>query len=115
MVSMVFEMAALILKGSGGDSEADVGVGSGSWGATASLVSAPWETIASLVSVSAIGSDSAIGLNGLVVVVNWRMGIEAPLSGVIPIGGSDGPCLLWGVSIQSPSMWLLLRPIRGFS
>ena len=110
---MVCEMAALILKGSGGVSVSDAGVGS--CDPTASLVSVSWETIASLVSVSAIGLDSAIGSKGLVVVVNWRMGIEAPLSGVIPIGGSDGPCLLWGVSIQSPSMWLLLRPIRGFS
>ena len=96
------EMAALILKGSGGDSEVDVGVGVGSCVAIASLVSVSWETIASLVSVSAIGS------NWLFVVVNWRMGIEAPLSGVIPTGGSDGPGLLWGVSVQlsSSSMWV---------
>ena len=62
------------------------GSGSGSWDATASLVSVSWETIASLVSVSAIGS------NWLSVVVNWKMGIVAPLSGVIPTGG-DGPGL----------------------
>ena len=36
---------------------------------------------------------SAIGSN-LLAVVNWRMGTEAPLSGVIPTGGSDGPGLL---------------------
>ena len=105
-------MAALILKGPVGELVADAGVGSGSgsWVAIASMVSVSWETIASL--VSAIGSASAIGLNLLAVVVNWRMGTEAPLSGVIPTGGSDGPCLLWGVWVQSPSMWLF--PCCGF-
>ena len=122
-VAMVFVMAELILNGSGGDSETDVGVGSGSWSVTASLVSVPWAAIAplvaSLVSVSAIGSDSAMGSNGLVVVVNWRMGTVAPLSGVIPTGGDD-PGLRWGVSIQSSSMWfrrlfcISCRPFRGF-
>ena len=89
------EMAALILNGSGGDSVVGAGVGTGSW-----------ETTASLASLSAIGS------NGLSV-VNWKMGTEAPRSGVIPTGGSDGPGLLWGVSVQSSSsMWLF--PCRGF-
>ena len=90
---MVFVMAALILDGSGGDSVADAGVGSGS---------GSWETTASLASLSAIGSN-------WLSVVNWKMGTEAPLSGVIPTGGSDGPGLLWGVSVQSSSsMWLFL-------
>ena len=52
-----------------------------------------------LAMVSPVASGSAIGPN-LLVVVNWKMGTEAPLSGVIPTGGSDGLGLLWGVSVQ---------------
>ena len=89
----MFEMAALILNGSGGDSVVVAGVGSGSG-------SGSWETTASLASLSAIGSN-------WLSVVNWKMGTAAPLSGVIPTGGSDG--LRWGVSIQSfpSSMWFV--------
>ena len=52
-VAMEFVMAALILKGPGGDSVVWFDSGSGSWEAVASLVS--WETIALLASGSAIG------------------------------------------------------------
>ena len=86
-MAMEFVMAELILKGSG--------AGSGS----------VFPMVASASSV-----DSEIGSN-LLVVVNWRMGTVAPRSGVIPTGGSDGPCgLLSGVSVLSSlsSMWLLL-------
>ena len=88
-MAMVFVMAELILKGSG--------AGSGS----------VFPMVASASSV-----DSEIGSN-LLVVVNWRMGTVAPRSGVIPTGGSDGPCgLLSGVSVSVlsslSSMWLLL-------
>ena len=97
-------MAALILKGPGGDSVAVAGVGLGSC----------W--VIPMVSSSV---DSEIGSN-LLAVVNWRMGTDAPLSGVIPTGGSDGPGgLLSGVSVQSSpsSMWVLFpcRLCRGHS
>ena len=106
----MLEIAALILKGTG-DAIASMflAVSVDPCSRIASLVSAiaslvSWETIASLVSGSAIGSN-------WLSVVNWKMGIEVPLSGVIPIGGSAGPGLLWGVSVQlsssSSSMWVL--------
>ena len=78
-------MAALILKVPGGDSAA---------------VASGW-----VIPMVPSSVDSEIGSN-LLAVVNWSMGTVAPLSGVIPTGGSDGPGLLWGVSIQSSSMWL---------
>ena len=56
------------------------------------------------VATSLMASDSANGPNRLTV-VDWKMGAGAPLSGVIPTGGSVGPDLLWGVSIHSSSMW----------
>ena len=66
-MAMEFVMAALILKGSGGDLVADAGVDSGSC----------W-----VFSMVASSVDSEIGSN-LLAVVNWRMGTEAPLSEVI--------------------------------
>ena len=47
----------------------------------------------SLVTTVPLPVGSKIGSN-LLTVVNWRMGTEAPLYGVIPTGCSDGPGLL---------------------